>query len=308
MPGSDVVIMRKDLECPERASTAGSADGVCPLCSSARTSLVLSESLRSLRHCKACNVWWLEPIPRAEELAQYFKVTGPAEESAAAAKFEVNRHEVLRLVATRLKEVVTGGRILDIGCAVGYFLSTFFIEDKRWETHGIEVAPQSAERATARGIRMRIGTVKAARYPDGYFDAVTILDTFYYFTDPLQEIIEIQRILKPGGTLAIELPLADPRLWRTTTRVGRALTRTSRPRLQTDHVFFYTPKALTRILRAFDFDMTAILPLPANVNTGLVSPIYRTYSAAALLLWKVTGGRMLLAPRFLVLAQRKRET
>jgi SAM-dependent methyltransferase len=280
---------------------------VCPLCSGTHSALVLSESDRSLWHCKPCSVWWLEPIPKAEELAQYFRVTSPAEEAAAAAKFEVNRHAVLKLVATRLKEGVAGGRILDIGCAVGYFLSAFFAEDKCWEAHGIDVAPQSAERAAARGIQMRVGTLKSARYSDGYFNLVTILDTFYYFTDPLQEIKEIQRILEPGGILAIEAPLANPRLWRTTTRIGRALTRTSRPRLETDHVFFYTPKALARIIRTFDFDVTATLPLPANVNNGLVSSIYRVYSAAAILLWKVTGGRMLLAPSFLLLAKRRRE-
>ncbi|MFZ0338964.1 MAG: class I SAM-dependent methyltransferase [Terracidiphilus sp.] len=306
LPGDDVAIMRKNLESFGGASTADCIDGVCPLCSSAHPSLVLSEACRSLRHCKACNVWWLEPIPTAAELAQYFKMTGPAEGSAAAAKFEVNRHVVLKLVATRLKEIVSGGRILDIGCAVGYFLSTCFLGDKRWEAYGVEVAPQCAERASARGIRMRVGTLTSAGYPDCYFDAVTTLDTFYYFTDPLREIKEIQRILKPGGILAIEAPLANPRLWRTTTRIGRALTRTSRPRLQTDHIFFYTPKALARIVRAFDFDVTAVVPLPANVNTGLVSAIYRTYSTAALLLWKATFGHMLLAPRFLLLAQRRK--
>jgi SAM-dependent methyltransferase len=305
-PRDDVAIMPKELDGFGCASTAGYISGVCPLCSSASSSLVLSESCRSLRRCKTCSVWWLEPVPRAEELAQYFKVTGPAEEGAAAAKFEVNRHEVLELVATRLKGVVSGGRILDIGCAVGYFLSTFFIGDKGWEAHGVELAPQSAERAAARGIRMRQGTLKSAVYPDAFFDVVTILDTFYYFTDPLPEIKEIERILKPGGILAIEVPLANPRLWRTTTRIGRVLTRTSRPRLQTDHVFFYTPEALDRVVRAFNFDVTAIVPLPANVKSGRGSVIYRTYSAAAMSLWKITGGHMLLTPRFLVLAQRRR--
>lgn len=297
---------QKYLEYAGSISTISSMDGRCPLCKDGHSTLVLSEFSRFLRHCKMCKVWWLEPIPGADELAEYFKETGPVEESKAAAKFEINRHAVLNLVATRLKEVGTGGRILDIGCAVGYFLSTFFTEDKRWEAHGIEVAPQSAERAAARGIRMRVGTLKSSRYPDSYFDAVTVLDTFYYFTDPLQEMIEIQRILKPGGILAIEVPLANPRLWRTITRVGRALTRTSRPRLQTDHIFFYTPKALARILHASKLEMTSILPLPANVNGGRVSIIYRTYSTAALLLWKVTLGRILLAPRFLMLAQHRK--
>jgi SAM-dependent methyltransferase len=298
---------QKYCECAAGALTNHILDSVCPLCSSRQPRTVLSEQQRSLKHCQACNVWWLEPIPGDEELANYFEANGPTEDSAAAARFELNRHAVLSSIATRLKEIATGGRILDVGCATGYFLSTFFGGHKRWETHGIEISPQSADRATNRGIRMQVGSLKSCAYPDSYFDVVTILDTFYYFTAPQQAIRQIERILKPGGIVAIEVPLAAPRLWRTTTRVGRVLTRTSRPRLQTDHVFFYTPMALARIIGSFGLEVTAILPLPANVNTGAVSAVYRTYSAGAMLLWKVTGGRTLLAPRFLMLARRRRE-
>jgi SAM-dependent methyltransferase len=299
---------QKVIESAEIAALVTNRGSVCPLCSNQYPTSVLSELHRSLQRCKACNVWWLDPIPGAEELAQYFKVSGPTDDSAAEAKFVVNRHGVLKLVAARLKDVVRGGRILDVGCAVGYFLSAFFLRDKDWEAHGIEVSPQSVGRAEARGIQMRTGTLVSAGYPDSYFDAVTILDTFCYFTDPHRELVEVQRILKPGGLLAIELPLANLRLWRTTTSIGRALTGTTRPRLQTDHVFFYTPKALTRILSATNFEIRDIVPLPANVNTGLLSVIYRTYSIAAVWLWKVTRGRIPAAPRFVLLAQSQKRT
>lgn len=288
------------------ASTVAGVEDRCPLCLNCAI-LVLSEASRSLLRCKRCHLWWLEPIPAPEELAQYFQETSPRGETAASEKFEVNRHAVLELVAEMVKGVASGGPILDVGCAVGHFLSSFFVGDSRWESHGVELAPQSASRASDRGIRMRVGTLKAAGYPSSYFNAVTILDTFYYFTDPMKEIREVKRILKAGGILAIEAPHARPRLWRTTSWFGRSLTRTSRPRLQTDHLFFYTPEAIAKVLRDCDLEIKAVVPLPANVNRGAVSAIYRGYSAVTVLLWKMAHGRILPAPRFLVLAQRRGE-
>src|SRR5579884_2900665 len=173
--GGDILMWKRFLG--DTALTA--SPGKCPVCSQPDPSNIVTEGERCLRQCDRCGVHWIDPLPGPRELAEYFESTTPRQETAVAAKFQSNRHNVLTRVAAYVRKATTSGRILDVGCAVGYFLDTFFAQETGWETHGVEVAKCSAERASQRGINVRCGDLTAARYPDGFFTAVTILDTFY---------------------------------------------------------------------------------------------------------------------------------
>jgi SAM-dependent methyltransferase len=210
---------------------------------------------------------------------------------------------VLSSIAREIHSRKKGGRILDVGCATGYFLSRFF-ERLGWEALGVELSHYAASIAAKRGIPTHVGDLQSANLPAGSFDVVTVLDSFYYFREPRRELDEIRRLLRPDALLFLELPLASARIWRTTGRLGRLFSGARQPLLRTsDHLFYYDPKSIALVLRKGAFELKSIAPLPSNQPQGSVRKnLYRGYSVASSLIWRASCSRLALAPRFMVVA------
>jgi SAM-dependent methyltransferase len=98
-----------------------------------------------------------------------------------------------------------GGRLLDVGCATGDFLA--HMAKYGWQVHGVEPSLAASRRARQmHDLDVRTGDLEQARFPDGYFDVVTLWDVLEHLHDPLGSLKEIHRILKSDGVLVIELP------------------------------------------------------------------------------------------------------
>jgi SAM-dependent methyltransferase len=103
----------------------------------------------------------------------------------------------------------TDGRLLDLGCATGFFLNSIsqILPRSNWELYGVEVNPVAAHLARRQfNLNIFTGTLKEAAYPDEYFNAVTMWDVLEHLHDPLGSLQEIYRILKPEGILVIRVP------------------------------------------------------------------------------------------------------
>ena len=59
---------------------------------------------------------------------------------------------------------------------------------------------------TQLGVRILPGTLAEAKFPDESFDVVTMWDVLEHVPDPLTEVREVFRILRPGGLLVVNYP------------------------------------------------------------------------------------------------------
>jgi SAM-dependent methyltransferase len=274
----------------------------CPLCQSDQQSVLLSDGTRRLKRCRSCDVRYLDPLPSGEHVVDYFSDTYITSDAALAVSFSSNRQRVLSRVARYIRRKKASGRVLDIGCAGGFFLERFF-GGTEWETWGVELSKFAAARATAKGINVHVGDMHNAGFPPGSFDIVTILDTLYYFPDPCLELRETRRVLKPDGLLVLELPLAGSQLWRNEAWIARAVGIRHRSLLRGDHLFFYTPRAVGSVLEKCEFKITDVVPLPGNRQRETwLDILYRSYFGFSWLLWSFSVGTVMLGPRFLVFA------
>lgn len=98
------------------------------------------------------------------------------------------------------------GRTLDIGCGDGKYLA--WLRDVwGWEVHGVELSAAATRLAREElNLDIRIGTLEEARFPAEYFDLVTMWDALEHISSPTQELREVARVLKPGGTLRVVVP------------------------------------------------------------------------------------------------------
>jgi len=98
--------------------------------------------------------------------------------------------------------------VLDIGCGTGFFLSRFEQDD--WDTHGMEVLPQSAEYARHEfGLDVTVGDFLEVAIASHSYDLVTMIHVIEHFIDPNSAMQKAQDILKPGGLFFLETPNWD---------------------------------------------------------------------------------------------------
>ncbi len=243
------------------------------------------------------------PQPSPDALSNHFQSGGLVGSDDFNTHFEVNRQPVLSQVVNYIRSRKDEGTILDVGCATGFFLANFAKQSK-WDACGVELSPSAAQEARHYGVQVHVGSTRSAKFKDESFDVITVLDAFYYFPNPAPELAELRRILKPDGFLALELPWANTRVWQRTAIISKLLNGSRISLLQSsDHLFYYTPKSVSRLLEQCGFSVQTIRLLPANQQEGRIREfLWSTYSLFSRLLWKLSAGSVFLGPRFLVVA------
>jgi SAM-dependent methyltransferase len=99
-------------------------------------------------------------------------------------------------------------RVLDAGCGTGRFLELVGIHRPDLERIGVEWDSAAAERARQKsGATVLRGTVNALPFSDASFDAVVSADVLCHAAvDPTAALKELQRVLRPGGRVVVNMP------------------------------------------------------------------------------------------------------
>jgi SAM-dependent methyltransferase len=103
-----------------------------------------------------------------------------------------------------------GARILDAGCGSGRNM----VELARYgSVAGVEVSPESAGVAREREVGQVVeGSIDAMPFADGSFDLAVCLDVIEHLEDDRAALVELRRVIAPGGALLVTVP-AYPWLW-----------------------------------------------------------------------------------------------
>jgi SAM-dependent methyltransferase len=114
-----------------------------------------------------------------------------------------------------------GSNLLDVACGEGHLVR--FARQRGIQAFGADFSPRAimlARRLVGSGV-VAIADGESLPYPDASFDYLANLGSLEHFLDPAQGILEIRRVLRPGGRAAVLLPnsfyLADIvwHVWRT---------------------------------------------------------------------------------------------
>lgn len=99
-------------------------------------------------------------------------------------------------------------RVLDAGCGTGGMMASLRKKLPGLEVEGIDASARGVAFCRERGIEsVREGRVEALPFADGGFDAVLCLDVLYHReVDESAALLEMLRVLKPGGMLVLNLP------------------------------------------------------------------------------------------------------
>jgi SAM-dependent methyltransferase len=100
------------------------------------------------------------------------------------------------------------GPLLDAGCGTGGMLRRFVDRLAGHESIGLDFVPEAARRAAHKsGQPVTAGDTNCLPFPDASFGAAVSIDVICHAgVDPTRALAELHRVLRPGGTLVMNLP------------------------------------------------------------------------------------------------------
>lgn len=175
---------------PVRCNLCG-ADDARPLFRRADERLLVDDVEWVAVRCQGCGLAYLNPRPTRDEIGRYYP-GGYFDRRATM----VPRYE-------RQAGYVPGepGRLLDVGTARGDFLAV--MRDRGWDVVGVE----PAEAGNPHGLEIhRAPFPERCDLPDESFDVITAWAVFEHLHDPASAFDACARMLRPGGTLIVQVP------------------------------------------------------------------------------------------------------
>ncbi len=171
-------------------------------------------------------------------------------------------------------------RLLDVGCSAGAFLHAAV--KLGYQAQGVEPAPQAAATAQAAGLNVHQGLLHDARYADGQFDAVTLLEVIEHLQHPGELLQECRRILRPGGIMMIGTGNAAS--W-SMAAMGAKWEYLDIAK-HGGHVSFFTPDSLAMLARHNGFSVAAVRTRGVRFREkgDCSQPVYRAAKIAGELL------------------------
>lgn len=149
----------------------------------------------------------------------YDRLTAEHEWDEMVNLYETERR--LNLIFDRLLAIenIRGRRFLDAGSGGGHFSAA--ADQRGAEVYSLDIGTfllrQVAERCTSKRVA---GNVRELPFADRAFDIVLSTEVIEHTADPLVAVIELCRVLAPGGILIITTPC---RLWQPLVRLATKL-------------------------------------------------------------------------------------
>ena len=146
-----------------------------------------------------------------------------------------------------ITKFINHGKMLDVGCSGGQFLSVF--DPKKWKRQGVEIDKDAAEFAkTEYDIPVSIGYFPEISFEEK-FDLIVIRGVIEHFSDPISVLKKCSEVLKPNGFLFI-----------TATPVGNSFAfdvYREKWHLFTPlaHIHFFTVDLLSQVLKTFGMSL-----------------------------------------------------
>lgn len=168
--------------------------------------------------CRGCGLLYVNPRPTEAEIGKFYSETYSWKETLEADSFfakwvrSLERGYRYHLLTDEVSKVIkfTGkrsGNVLDIGCGTGDRLDVF--RGKGFETYGVETSDSADYAKEHLKLNVTKGDLFAAKFPDHFFEIVTLYNVLEHTHSPVRVCEEVRKILKSDGVLVIQIPNRD---------------------------------------------------------------------------------------------------
>lgn len=225
------------------------ADAQCILCGSTGRTLLFRQGEWTVYRCGSCGLGVLDPRPDSLERIRLYEAA--YFESQYDQGLKVGSPELERRLSQethRVRFIRKGkkqGRILDIGCGMGYFL--YACRKAGYDVSGIDISEDSA--GYVRGelqIPVQTGPIERIDIPDGTVDVITMWHFLEHTPDPRIYLDLSRRWLRKDGLIAVDVPNCAGTDARKTWEAWKGWQLPF-------HLYHFTPETVTALLERHGF-------------------------------------------------------
>jgi SAM-dependent methyltransferase len=202
------------------------------------TSDLYGYALGDLVRCTGCSHVQLDVMPSDEQLASAY---AEAEEGLLIAQ-ETGQRATARLALDRIERHREPGRMIDVGCWVGFLLAE--ARERGWDVEGIEPSRYASDYAREQ-LDLPVQTLDLLSADVEPADVVVMGDVIEHLVRPDEVLERLHGLLRPGGVLYLALPDAGSLLARRLGRRWWAVLPT--------HVQYFSRASLTTLLHRCGF-------------------------------------------------------
>jgi 2-polyprenyl-3-methyl-5-hydroxy-6-metoxy-1,4-benzoquinol methylase len=243
--------------------------------------------------CRRCGLVYVNPRLPAERLREMYQEEYWRSDRArefgysgylADAELYLRTYRLRsRLLA---RHCPTPGRVLDIGCAAGFFLAV--MAEQGWDTTGLEISAPMVDYAQQElGLPdIRRGDLLDVELPQQAWDLVTLWDVIEHLEDPPAHLRAAVAAMAPDGLLVLETQ-------NVASFFARLLGRKWQHFKHEEHLYHFDPDTLARLLDEVGLQLVASTSRYAGkyVSTGfLVERIGRLHPSLS---WLASPLRLL---------------
>jgi SAM-dependent methyltransferase len=212
-------------------------------------------ALSDIGRCDSCGHMQLIQMPSDVILGEVYGDAADVE----YVDEEEGQRATAREILGRLEEHVPPGRLLDLGCWVGFLMSE--ATKRGWTATGVEPSGWASTYAREQlGLNVLNDDLMTAPLPDASFDAVVLGDVIEHLPEPSEGLQRIATLLAPGGALVLMLPDAGSRLARIMGKRWWSVLPT--------HVQYFTRESLTALLKREGWKVVEVRTAPKIFTVG----------------------------------------
>ena len=169
-----------------------------------------------LDSCAACGCLFLNPPPDAEEIAGYYPENywwNTSRPSLLKLFEKIYRrlalHDHIAFITASASRMANAPlRILDVGCGSATLLG--ILKTRGFDVVGVDTSSEASTVARETyGVHVIVGSLDQAGLPDESLDIATLFHVIEHVTNPRDVLAEVHRLLKPSGSMILQVPNID---------------------------------------------------------------------------------------------------
>lgn len=227
---------------------------LCPICKGKTTPYVVNNL--SLFHCRSCQLIFQPPQKKV-----FFneKNWGKEDPRWSRETYEMKKQTFRYLLKSLKKILPKNGKALDVGTGTGAFLE--IAREFKLQVMGLEPDKKFAKEAKNR-LNIVSSTLDKADLKSKYFDFISFFDVLEHLPNPSEALKKTFQLLKPDGLVLISTPSLGS--------LSFKLMGPSWFHFKKEHLFYFSPKSLKRLLETNGFKIIEEKPLLKVLNLDYV--------------------------------------
>ncbi len=195
----------------------------CPVCNAVNSikifnckDYVASGESFAIVECKECSLRYTNPRPAEAEIGKYYQSdkyishsgSNKSELGVTYKLYDWVRNFSIGTKLSLIKKYHTAGKLLDLGCGLGYFLNGVK-KDQTFEATGADVSNEALAFIKKEFGLEAMNETDLSNFPNQSFDIITQWHVMEHVHRIDERMLELKRLLSKPGTMFIAVPISN---------------------------------------------------------------------------------------------------